>query len=165
MYLPLLHILGYVLYITTLLFSRYLLYVTWWTYKNVQNNDQSIPCWINIPESRSKRFWVCRLFSDTIDSQDMARYWTQYERTKTKTLFRLRTHIRLPKVCPHGWAMRRLFWVLWGKDITRYREYIVFAVIICMFQMSSYIRFISPSLLYTASLNVYIVLSSSLCLW
>ena len=53
-------------------------------------------------------------------------YWTQYERTKAKNLFRLWTQISHPIPHPYGQAMGCLFQVLWRRGTTRYREYTVF---------------------------------------
>ena len=55
-------------------------------------------------------------------------YWGQYERKKAKILFSLWTHIKFPIPDTHGWAIGRLFLVLWRKDTAIYRECIVWGM-------------------------------------
>ena len=50
------------------------------------------------------------------------RHWTQHKKKKVKTLFKLWTQKILPIYRPYGWAIGRLFLVIWRKETPRYRD-------------------------------------------
>ena len=57
-----------------------------------------------------------------ISRSNITRYWTQYDREKSKILFKLWTHQKHLIPCLQGGAMRCLFWDCFRKYTARYRD-------------------------------------------